>query len=544
MPSLTPKTSVLGFFNAYHLLRRTTYNITKARINYFATKTPDQALTELFVFSAPSPPSPLNNNAETIVPTFANPTITDTLATSNSVVYDNYWWMYQAMKDTSAQYKIAYWLHLLFVTDNDASFFTNFDYKELLRFHASGSLKDLAIRITLNPRMLVYLSNYLNKKTSPNQNYAREFLELFTILKGPQIATGNYTNYTEDDVQQAAKVLSGFTLTSANQLNKVNRINLVDTITKLPKGYINVTTHDITDKTFSSAFGGAVVTGANTEAGIQTELEDFITMVFNKDETAKAYCRRMYRYFVGRNITADIETNIIAPLATSLKVNNYNILPVLRTLLSSKHFYDEEDTIVGDQIIGSLVRNPLELYFNMFSLLNLNTPLYSVNPASLHGFLSTISSYSQNQGMPVFRPQSVNGYAAYSSSPNYDKNWITTSALRIRYNNSIDLLINGTTQGGFLYKLNLPVFVRDSNNFQNPGNATELVSEFCEMMFVDFPIPARLDYFKTIFLGGLSVINWQSEWNNFIATGTTTGVKIPIDRLVKAIIKSPEFQIM
>ena len=127
MSSLTQKTSVLGYFNAYHLLRRTTYNITKARINDFALKTPDQALTELFIFDAPSPPSPLNENGETIVPTFAAPTITDTLSTSNAVLYDNYWWMYQALKSPSAQYKIVYWLHLLFVTDNDTSFFTNFD---------------------------------------------------------------------------------------------------------------------------------------------------------------------------------------------------------------------------------------------------------------------------------------------------------------------------------------------------------------------------------------------------------------------------------
>lgn len=125
MPSLTPKTTVLGYFNAYHLLRRTTYNITKARINDFATKTPDQALTELFNFTAPSPPSPLNNNGETIIPTYTNPTITDTLNTTTTV-YDNYWWMYQAMKDPSAQYKIVYLLHLFFVTDSDAAFFYQF----------------------------------------------------------------------------------------------------------------------------------------------------------------------------------------------------------------------------------------------------------------------------------------------------------------------------------------------------------------------------------------------------------------------------------
>lgn len=146
--------------------------------------------------------------------------------------------------------------------------------------------------------------------------------------------------------------------------------------------------------------------------------------------------------------------------------------------------------------------------------------------------------------MPVFRPQSVNGYAGYSSSPHYDKNFITTASLRIRYYNSIDLLINGTTQGGFLYKLNLPLFVKDGGAFQNPANGDLLVSDFCELLFVDIPPADRLTYFKNIFLGGLSLINWQNEWNNYVNTGVATNVKIPIDRLVKALIKSPEFQVM
>ncbi|HCR76786.1 MAG TPA: hypothetical protein DIW37_10360, partial [Chryseobacterium sp.] len=130
MPSLTPKTTVLGFSNAYHLLRRTTYNITKAKVLDFATKTPQQALAELFTFSNPVPPSPLNNVGETIVPTAANPTITDTQSTANSVRNDLYWWLYSALKDPSAQHKIAYFLHVLFVTDDNASFWTNYDYKE------------------------------------------------------------------------------------------------------------------------------------------------------------------------------------------------------------------------------------------------------------------------------------------------------------------------------------------------------------------------------------------------------------------------------
>lgn len=544
MPSLTKKTTPLGYSKAFHLLRRTTYNITKARILQFAAYTPEQAITELFNFTEPVPPSPLNSQMETIVPTVASPTITDTMNTDPNVKNDLYWWMYQAMKDPSAQHRIAFWLHLLFVTDDEAAFFTNFDYKELLRKHANGSLKDLAVRMTSNPRMLIYLSNYLNKKNSPNQNYAREFLELFTILKGPQVATGNYTNYTEADVQQAARVFTGFTLTSSAQLHKTARLNLVDPVTNLPKGFISVVNHDIGDKTFSAAFGNTVITGGTTEAGIQAELESFVTMVFNQDETAKAYCRRMYRYFVGRNITSEIENGIIVPLAAFLKNNNYNVLPTLKELLWSQHFYDEEDSTSGDQTIGSLVKSPLELYLQMFNLLQLATPSYTANPEAIHGLFSTVNYYGGSASLPLFYPSTVNGYAAYSSSPHYDKNWITTSSLRVRYTYTIDLLISGFTKNGFLYKIFLPQFVKDSGYFSNPNNPDTLLTDFFAILHIEVAAGTRYTYFRDIFMGGLSNANWNSEWNNYLSSGNSNAVKIPIDRLVKALIKSPEFQVL
>ena len=322
MPSLIKKENILGYNNAYHLLRRTTYNITKNRIQQLALLTPNEAVDLLFTFTNPVPPGPLNANKETIIPTIAFPTITDTLNTSDGEDFDKYWWMYQAMKDQSAQYKITFWLHLLFVTDDDFFSYANLDYRELLRLHANGSLKDLAIRMTSNPRMLIYLGNNSNKKNSPNQNYAREFLELFTILKGPQIGTGDYTNYTEFDVQQTAKVFTGFTTTAAIW-DRSTRLQFADPVTKIPKGHINVNNHDTTNKTFSAAFGGKTIVGGSTEATIQKELEDFVAMVFDQDETAKAYCRRMYRYFVGREISTEIETNVIIPLASNLKNNNY-----------------------------------------------------------------------------------------------------------------------------------------------------------------------------------------------------------------------------
>ena len=88
--------------------------------------------------------------------------------------------------------------------------FIFYDYLRLLNFYALGNIKTFAKKITLDNAMLRYLDNTENNATNPNENYAREFLELFTILKGPQVSDENYTNYTEIDIQQAAKVFTGF----------------------------------------------------------------------------------------------------------------------------------------------------------------------------------------------------------------------------------------------------------------------------------------------------------------------------------------------
>ena len=545
MASINPKTEVLGYYKAAHLLRRACFKVTKGMINSYATKTPAQALNDLFVFTAPNPATPLNNYGETYIPTAAQPTITDTHNTGVPATgyYDKFWWLYHAATSPNIQYRLANWLHLMFIADDQTDYYTYFDYLELLRFHTNGSIKDLAIRVTKNRRMLYYLDNRLNHKNSPNQNYAREFLELFTILKGNQVSSGDYTNYTEQDVQQAARVFTGFTVNSTTN-SVTGRITILDPVTQLPTGVIVPANHDTGNKTFSYAFGNAVITGATTESGIQQEMENFVTMVFNKPETAKNYCRRLYRYFVGRNITSEIETDIITPLANTLQTNNYNIMPVVKQLLMSKHFYDEDDTLSGDEVIGALVKSPVDLILQMFTIFEIPIPDYATNPSSIHSLMNArVFSVAYNASFPFHRPISVNGYSAYTDGPHYDKNWITTTALRIRYTSTIDALITGYTYNGQLYKLVTPTFVRFSGHFTNPGSADTLLQEFYDLLFVATPQGDRHTYFYNALLGNLSTINWQNEWNNYIATNNSSSVKIALDRLVKAMVKSPEYQV-
>lgn len=71
---------------------------------------------------------------------------------------------------------------------------------------------------------------------------------------------------------------------------------------------------------------------------------------------------------MSRYITPEIEADVIEPLAQTFRTSGYEIKPVLEKLLQSKHFYDEDDTEVGDEIIGGMIRSPLDATLQMMSL--------------------------------------------------------------------------------------------------------------------------------------------------------------------------------
>ena len=136
------------------------------------------------------------------------------------------------------------------------------------------------------------------------------FWNYLPLAKEPQIAAGNYTNYTESDIVQAARVLTGFK-------RKPDR-SIIDPETGIPKGYNQFSDHNTSPKTFSSAFNNKIITSASDAASMDTELDNYIEMVFNQPATAKNICRKIYTYFVKSNISAEVENDIINPLAQDL----------------------------------------------------------------------------------------------------------------------------------------------------------------------------------------------------------------------------------
>lgn len=537
MASLTPFTGLLGDVNSAHLLRRATFNPNQAAVNQFAGYTIQQAITALFAPLSLNVQEPLDTATnQPFIPTFNNPTASNSGASVNDRIVPVAWFLREARLSNTFHFKSAFWLHTMFTINCDSVLMYNFfDYLQLLNFYSDKSLQDFSKKISRSAAMLTYLDNDENTKNAPNENYAREFLELFTILKGPQDGPGSYTNYTEQDVQAAAKVLTGFTITGF-------RMNFIDSVCKVPLGTKIFNNHDTTNKTFSSKFNNQVINGATNAAGMDVELDTFIDMVFAQPATALNFARRMYRYYVKANITAEVETGIIVPLANNLLTTNYDISSTLKLLLSSKHFFDAEDSVQYDQIIGGKIKSPIELFLQLLSQFEITTADPSTNTSHNYRFYYDMTLRLKNIGMDIFKPLSVVGYIPIYQHP-YDNLWINTAILRSRYNANISTLISGFSYNGFITKLNTVFFVSNSGHFSNPANATILVDEMLNLLLAVMPTGSRYSYFTQSLLGGLSVYSWQSEWNNYVSTNNNTAVKIALDRFVNAIVKSVEYQV-
>jgi uncharacterized protein (DUF1800 family) len=534
MASLNQRQGVLGKRHSAHLLRRTTFLFSPARIADFAGKTAAQAVEELFTLpSYVHPEGPINYEDGVTAWLTAGPYENHPDSDSGRRRSVQLWLYNEMLHDPSIQYKMTYFWHAIYICDLDEDW-RLFDRWRLFRHFATGNAKTLAYKVTLDNMMLRYLNNNVNRKGSPNENYAREFLELFTILKGDQVETGNYTNYTEHDIQEAARVLTGFRDTTYD--NK-------DTETGLATGIAQYGNHDAGNKKFSAAFQYKTIQGALSQDDMYREFQEFVDMVFAQPETAKAYVRRFYRYFVSDRITDEIERDVVAPLAQQLQSENYEVENVLKRLLTSVHFFDEDDSDNKDEIIGAKIKSPLDVYFSSVNFFNANQlGVLNANPNHYNGTATNLILRTlEPMGLPEF-PLTVEGYPGFFKEPGYSKFWFDQSTIAHRYK-----LPNSLRDGRAISSTGILPFKTDivqffTQNMTNQQYASEVVRQFLEMALPEMPDTSRFSYFLDILLGGLSTINWMNEWNLYVQTGDSSSVKIALTALFEAVCRSPEYQ--
>ncbi|MFK7969769.1 MAG: DUF1800 family protein [Bacteroidia bacterium] len=548
MASLNPRNGLLGRRLAAHLLRRVTLGPTRSEIDTFAQMTATQAvaaLTSTTGFALPSPP---------IDPQTGSTWVYGNGGGGSGYLRQSYmsaWWLREAFEKKAPHLaqKITWLYHTMFTASHeDRSSENQFHQIALFREYANGSLKDLARKIIMDNSMIEYLDSQVSTKYRPNENFPRELLELFTIGKGPQIAADNYTNYTEYDIQTAARIFTGI------KKNEDYTNNNYYPGTQISRGRIDEAHHDDTNKTFSSAFGSQTILGRSGVNDIGQEFDDFITMVFNQPATAVNYAQKIYRFFAHTDITSEIQQDIIEPLAALLRTNNYDLLPALQTLLTSIHFYDEDDTISTDEMIGAKIKSPMEYFVSLTRFFDMDMPAEGSTQTSREEYYKkwwrevVLQHFLGEADMEIWTPPSVAGFNAYYQAPAYDRSWISANTLPFRYK-MVEYFITG--QNPISQWRQMPVlfhamaFVTDPANISNPRNPDTLVQELIDYLFCESPTPQRFAFFRDdLLLDNHSVAMWQQEWDDYIRTGDATGVQPRIEALVRGLVQTPEFQLM
>lgn len=512
--ALAPYAGTWGYAQAAHLLRRCLFGPTRTEIMTATASSLTAVLSGLLTAPATAPAPPVNVSAtDTSVPIGQ---------TWTAQVFDQSfegvrrtslrdWWLGQVLgQGTTLVEKMTLFWHNHFVVElgnlNDARM--GYEYVRLLREHALGNVKQLAKDVTVTPAMLRYLNGNQSTTGAPNENYGRELLELFTVGKGPLIGAGNYTNYTEADVQAAARVLTGWR----------------DQGTVPVSSYFTASRHDATTKVFSPAFGNASIVASGN-----TEYQALINLIFQQVETARFIVRKLYRWFVYYLIDTQVETDIVQPLATLLIQNNFDIVPVLQALFSSEHFFDTLN-------MGCLIKSPLDFTVGLMRQMEVAFPP-AANVTGQYATWNYLNVLANVQQQTLGDPPNVAGWAAYYQTPQYHELWINAVTLP-RRNQVTDLFIGtGYTRGGVKIVIDV-LALTQSFPAATASDCNLLIDEYVKLMVPIALTTNQIAFLKTALLPGLPDFEWTAEWQQYLAAPTNTAKKTAVTTKLQAMLRA------
>ena len=265
-----------------------------------------------------------------------------------------------------------------------------YEYVNCLQRNALGNFKTFISEIGLTNAMLFYLDGAYNNGNNPNENYARELYELFSL--------GDGNGYTEEDIIEAARALSGYTERGEVRWTPVT---------------FDPTTHDTGTKTIMGQTGN-------------WGYDDTIDILFDQrpNEIAQYICKKLYEFFVhpdSDDATGNAQA-IISGMAATFVANNFELAPVMRQLLKSEHFFDET-------AIGVIIKSPFDLYLNL-----INETAFAYDTGNLSFAMESASLVGQT----LFDPVDVAGWER-------DRNWINTNFIIGRWLTS-EVVIQGFYQ--------------------------------------------------------------------------------------------------
>lgn len=533
LPSVLRKTSTgisaytgtWGDAQIAHLLRRTLFGYTKADMDFFKTKTMSQAVDYLLTLPTAAPNPPLNNYSNATIidadvavgDTWVNATENPQISFARRQSLKSWWFGLLLNQERNIREKMTLFWHNLFATEGNTIQFARFYYMHhaMLRENCLGNYKSLVRKITVDPAMLIYLNGYKNTKNAPDENYSRELQELFTV--GKDLAN----HYTEDDVKQAARVLTGW------------RIN-----TSTYSTYFDSNSHDTGSKVFSSFYGNTTITGRSGATAGDQELDDLLNMIFSVQEVSKYIVRKLYRFFVYYVIDSSVESNVIEPLATLFRNNNYDIKPVVETLLKSEHFYDPLNT-------GCMIKTPTDFLVGAARQMNLQFPPSTNVPQQYnHWFYG--EAYATILGQDLGDPPNVAGWPAYWQEPQYYELWINSDSLPKRNLFCDAMLYTGYNRNGFKLMFDCLAF---ADQFADPSDPNKLIDDICNLFYAVGVSSTTKSTLKTAFLlsGQSTDSYWTTAWLDYKNNPTDTAKKATVNTRLQGLLKylygSAEYQL-
>ncbi len=577
--ALTPLAGTLSEKQAAHLLRRVTFGPTIKQIKDFTGLTVTEAMDKLFTdpyplstdSNYPKPPIDTVSGKSWVLPeqrkAADEPTNSgqDTLHSFFKAWYTDV--MLKSDDPTTGEPRIKERLAWFFHThlparwtkirSSEAIFYQNC----VFRHYALGSFKEMFKKICIDNAMLKYLDNGTNKKNAPNENFARELFELYSIGRGKQVyvkpADGepddpnkDYTNFKEEDIKAATKVLTGWIIDNGFENDDADH--------GWPSGKLDASgtetlQHDGTDKTFSTHFGSQTITGGTSVIEATAELDALMDLIFDQDKTAKAITRKLYRFFVYHFIDEDVdqvESTVITPLATTLKDNNYNLELMLRELFSSQFFYDanEAPDTTPNNNIGALIKSPIDLVLGTLRFFETATPDRETQTQTFYDdFLQGILPRFKEQGLNYYEPFEVAGYPPYHQKPAYGRNWIMPAELAYRYQTGERLMKReGYPTDNLSFTVDVLAWLKTQEDagYVDATVASNVV-DFLDAYFVAVDLHADRKTFllDSVFLKDSDAATWTSDWANYTSGGSNVGAKAHLERLVSGIMQTPEYQL-
>ncbi|GMW00869.1 MAG: hypothetical protein AMXMBFR84_20060 [Candidatus Hydrogenedentota bacterium] len=349
---------------ARHLLNRAGFGLDTARLDKLIALSPDQAVDEFVSFDkyeekiAPPPflveikgrkefntenPGASEDEIRKLYNEYQR-------AEREAIQQLKAWWLSRMfVSNRPLQEKLTLFWHGHFATSAQKvkSSWHTFDLNQTFREHAAGNLKALTIKVGQSPSMLTYLDNRRSTKQKPNENWARELMELFTMGIG---------TYTESDIKNSARAFTGWTADKYKFVYKEN-------------------THDFGEKTFLGRTGD--FDGWNV-----------IDIIFDQPATAEFMSRKLWSFFAYE----DPEPELVKGLADTMRASNYELRPVLTQMFLSNAFY-------GERAMARQIKSPAQVLVQMCADLGVANPPYPV-----------MARMGRELGQDLFFPPNVKGW--------------------------------------------------------------------------------------------------------------------------------------